>query len=1168
MDLLKSFAQKFYIRNISYVTLLFFGMFFIYGIFINSNDQNAFTLQQAGIESIVERGNLYVDGSSTPQFRGVGDVFYHEGHLYAAKQPGQFFIGAPVYFILHIFGVTYKDNFLLASSLVTWFTSGLMTSLIAIMIFKISVVFTKNKKLGVLTSIFYGLGTMSFPYSGVTHHDVYGTFFIFTSFYFLVLDRYSNPSDKIIYSVLSGAAAGLAVFSSILPLFILFAEVAYLLSFKRWKHAAFFIVALVVFLLPLLFYNYFAFGNPLLPANIAGNFDDTYPVFSFENIINKIRFYFFSPTTAIYAFSPIVILSFSGIFFFPRRHIREKLFLFFQFGFLSSYLAIMTTVGHCQYGPRYLMPALPFLSLGLCGYWMRSNPKPSCAAQTPRFNYFTGIIIAAGVISVVISTVGALQGTMYCSLDIWAFKNYLGKIISGDFPEFPLINIASLLLFIIFFLSVFKYRSDIREYLHPKIALVKETNRLWRTRNFYLINIIFIAFLLRVIFLDKIPNGFYSDEASIGYNAYSIMQTGKDEHGELLPLYFRAFGEYKNPIYIYSAIPFIKIFGLNEFGVRLTSVMFGVLTVFFTYLLARELFNRRVGLWAALFLAISPWHIQFSRIAFEAISLPSLFTIGIFFLIKGMKKGKYLIYSAIFLALSFYSYAPAKVFVPLFLAGFFALNYRRLIRFRSELAWSLLISFFILAPLLTFTIKGHGQSRFNAISIFTDHSLAETREAILGDKYWYPSLFKGAVDYEPFLITYSFLRNYVLHISPDYLFFKGDSNIRHNIGEMGQLYKFEGVLVILGVIFMILRKRRMGMVVLWWFLLFPVSASLTYESIPHAIRSISGLPVFQIIAAVGVVSSFDYVRRIRLNHPKYKIGVRYADAFALVLFIVFALSNIRSYLVRYYKIYPRTGSGAWSYGLKEVIHTAENLGRFDVFSFLGIDDPYIYILFHTKYDPEKWQKERCFNKYLKGSFGNVIGKRQALIVEAGEYPQYQTIQTIFFPDNKPGYEIKEVREIDVRIINFSEMKPEFTGGLKGSYFNGGNFDNLVLSKIDEGIDFNWERNSPCLGINSDNFSVRWEGLIKIDESKEYEFYTLSDDGIRLSIDGYAIIDNWTSHSSTEDKAPVHLIEGWHRIAVEYNDIGYDAIVRLSWNANSIPKTVVPPSHLSFFNPDN
>ena len=632
-----------------------------------------------------------------------------------------------------------------------------------------------------------------------------------------------------------------------------------------------------------------------------------------------------------------------------------------------------------------------------------------------------------------------------------------------------------------------KYRENIREYLYPKYMLAKGKlccmNRLWITNNVYLTVIIFLAIILRVVLLNEVPNGFYSDEASIGYNSYSILQTGRDEHGELLPLYFKAFGEYKNPIYIYAAIPLIKIFGLNEFAVRLTSALFGTLTVLFTYFLAKELFSKRVGLWAALFLAISPWHLQFSRIAFEAISLPCLFTIGCYFLLKGMEKGKYLFYSAIPLALTFYTYAPAKVFVPLFLAGIFALNYRSLIKFKRELLLSIALAFFILIPLLIFTVHGQGQSRFNIVSVFTKHSLNLTRDNILNDKYWSTSLFKSLSDHKFFLILYSFFRNYFLHMSPNFLFFKGDMNTRHSIGAMGQLFQFEGILLITGIIFLVMRARKRRMILLWWFLIFPVASSLTYESVPHAIRSICGLPVFQIIAALGLVSSFNYGRYIGINKPRYKIGIKYLAALFSILFLTFAIYNIRYYFVRYYKVYPKVSYGAWNYGMKEVIQTAENLKGIDTYSFMGMGRKDIFVLFYTKYDPGKWQKTKHFDRYRFDNIDRLTNKKQALIIKAGKYPQYPTIQTIFFPNGKAGYEIKEFEEKKINVVSPSEVKPELIGGLKGSYFNGKNFENCMLCRIDKIIDFNWLRGSPCPGVNIDNFSIQWDGLIKIGSTK-------------------------------------------------------------------------------------
>ncbi|MDD5557596.1 MAG: glycosyltransferase family 39 protein, partial [bacterium] len=135
-----------------------------------------------------------------------------------------------------------------------------------------------------------------------------------------------------------------------------------------------------------------------------------------------------------------------------------------------------------------------------------------------------------------------------------------------------------------------------------------------------LILVLLLAAALRLAGLRDFPQGFFCDEASIGYNAWTVSRTGRDEHGERFPLFFRAFGEYKNPVYIYCAVPAVALLGLDEFSTRLPAALFGILTVWFTFLLFRELFTPREGVLAALMLAVSAWHIHFSRIAFELIS--------------------------------------------------------------------------------------------------------------------------------------------------------------------------------------------------------------------------------------------------------------------------------------------------------------------------------------------------------------------------------------------------------------------------------------------------------------------------------------------------------------------------------------------------------------------
>src|SRR3990167_5685800 len=151
-----------------------------------------------------------------------------------------------------------------------------------------------------------------------------------------------------------------------------------------------------------------------------------------------------------------------------------------------------------------------------------------------------------------------------------------------------------------------------------------------------LLAIIILAVVLRFYRLGTTPPSLYWDEASLGYNAYSILETGRDEHGEFLPITrFKAFGDYKPPGYIYASVPSIALFGLNEFAVRFPSAFSGILTVILAYLIAKKLFEKEaIALLTSFLLAISPWHLQFSRGAFEA-NLGLFFsTLGIWLFLK------------------------------------------------------------------------------------------------------------------------------------------------------------------------------------------------------------------------------------------------------------------------------------------------------------------------------------------------------------------------------------------------------------------------------------------------------------------------------------------------------------------------------------------------------
>src|SRR5258708_10985045 len=203
--------------------------------------------------------------------------------------------------------------------------------------------------------------------------------------------------------------------------------------------------------------------------------------------------------------------------------------------------------------------------------------------------------------------------------------------------------------------------------------------KILKYKNWILVGIIVLAFVLRFLHLNSYP-ALNADEASIGYDAYSLLQTGKDQHGNSWPIDFQSFNDYKPGLYVYIVMPFVKVFGLNEWAVRIPNALIGVASVYVVYLLVKELFRRDkqsfaifdgkelFALLSALFLAISPWHIQFSRGGWEANVATFLVMLGILFFAKYFNSSKknilYLVSSVCAFVLSMYCYQATRVVTP------------------------------------------------------------------------------------------------------------------------------------------------------------------------------------------------------------------------------------------------------------------------------------------------------------------------------------------------------------------------------------------------------------------------------------------------------------------------------------------------------------------------
>src|SRR5260221_13721021 len=172
----------------------------------------------------------------------------------------------------------------------------------------------------------------------------------------------------------------------------------------------------------------------------------------------------------------------------------------------------------------------------------------------------------------------------------------------------------------------------------------------------------------------------FGDELDVGYQAYSILQTGKDYYGNFMPLQFHSLAEYRTPLYLYSAVPTVALFGITPWGVRLPAALFGIFGVFGMYLLTKEITNYKlqitnggkrqiadlvrndvVALVAAFVLAISPWHIQYSRAGFEVTQLLAFLLFGLYFFFRSFRQPKYLWVSALLLVSTPWIYSTAKL---------------------------------------------------------------------------------------------------------------------------------------------------------------------------------------------------------------------------------------------------------------------------------------------------------------------------------------------------------------------------------------------------------------------------------------------------------------------------------------------------------------------------
>lgn len=481
----------------------------------------------------------------------------------------------------------------------------------------------------------------------------------------------------------------------------------------------------------------------------------------------------------------------------------------------------------------------------------------------------------------------------------------------------------------------------------------------------FLLIIIFLAIAVRFIGLSQLPPALNRDEAAIGWNAYSILKTARDEHGQFLPLAFKSIGDYKMPLYIYATIIPVAIFGLNDFSIRFWSAIAGVISVIAIYFLTQKLVKKRpVSLLAAALFTFNPWAVFYSRIGFEANLSLAFFLTGLYLLLKGLRKTVWLYLGLALFLLAFLTYSSSLIFIPLFLAVFILVWRRKLFRPAAVIAWLI----FALASALIFKNLWAVSAQKSHITIFSDPATIDsynyTRTQIyqqnpfLARTWWNKKVFFAR------LIS----RNYLKSFSPRFLLTQGGGHPWQQIPGSGNFYYLEIILAIIGLYWLIKKSKniKLKVIILSWFLLAPLPSAITIDA-PHSTRSLHLLPIIIILASCGILAIL----------PRFKVK-KWLTA-SLILFYLFNLIYV-SY--RYLVTYPQRISVFLPVGLKQSLQFIRDKNLEGKIYLTDIHaSTYLYPLVYTQFDPGQFQQQAVWTQPDTAGLINAYHFGQFVIVD-------------------------------------------------------------------------------------------------------------------------------------------------------------------------------------------
>lgn len=456
-----------------------------------------------------------------------------------------------------------------------------------------------------------------------------------------------------------------------------------------------------------------------------------------------------------------------------------------------------------------------------------------------------------------------------------------------------------------------------------------------------LICIIIFVFFLFVYKLSSNPPGLYLDEVGTGYNAYSILKTGKDEYGKVFPVAFRLFGSYTPAMYIYLSVPVMAIFGLSVFSTRLLSVICGLIAIVVVFYIIKNLKitkSKYTPLVSILFFAITPWFVMYSRIGYEQNLAFLFFCFSSLSVLLSLRNPKLLAIALPIISLATHADYAQRLVAPLLFIGIFII-------FRKKLLQKKYLKYIVIGSAIAFLIQIPNFFMLTTQSFYTktEHFYFD----VIASQSQKISHFLPDFLAVPLAFIREFSSKFLTFFSPRSLFFFPDSDPQRSMPALSNFYHWMVIPYLIGffIVGKTIRKESSKFILLL-LLISPLPGALTHEPF-HIQRTISLLLPLSLLITIGI------------DKLIYKKKLIYWLSITMLLFFGSLILLWRSYFI----LLPQERAEIWGSHYEKlaeyieqnpdqtfVIDQGERTGPKDI--------AYIQMAFYLKADPKLLQQDQ------------------------------------------------------------------------------------------------------------------------------------------------------------------------------------------------------------------